>query len=253
LTPDFKIFLLYVLVGFGAQLIDGALGMAYKVSSNTFLLSVGIPPSIASASVHIASIFTSLVSGLSHLKFGNVDKKLVLKLTIPGMIGGGIGAYILAKLVNGEKAVPFISAYLVIMGIIIIVKSFKMNELHRRFRSRFVMPLGLVGGFLDSIGGGGWGPIVTTTLISTGHHPRKSIGSVNLAEFFVTATISFTFLITLGKLENWVNVAGLMLGGVVAAPIGALLTRKLPLRWMMLAVGALIIGLSLRTLVFALH
>jgi uncharacterized protein len=253
LTPDFRTFLLYVLVGFGAQLIDGALGMAYKVSSNTFLLSVGIPPSLASASVHIASIFTSLVSGLSHLRFGNVDKKLVLKLTIPGMIGGGIGAYILARLVNGEKAVPYIAAYLVIMGIIIIIKSFNMKEHHRKFRSRFVMPLGLIGGFLDSIGGGGWGPIVTTTLISTGHHPRKSIGSVNLAEFFVTATISFTFLITLGKLENWVNVAGLMLGGVVAAPIGAMLTRKLPLRWMMLAVGALIIGLSIRTLVFALH
>lgn len=252
MEADFSTFVLYVLVGFLAQLIDGALGMAYKVSSNTFLLSMGIPPGMASASVHLASIFTSLVSGLSHLKFGNVDKRLVLKLMVPGMIGGATGAYLLAKVLDGEKIVPYIAAYLLIMGVVIIIKSFNNQEHHRRFRKRFVLPLGFTGGFMDSIGGGGWGPIVTTTLISTGHPPRKSIGSVNLAEFFVTAIVSFTFLLTLGLMKNWVNVAGLMLGGVAAAPLGAMLTRRLPLRWMMLAVGLMIVFLSIRTLVLAL-
>lgn len=249
---DFGSFMLFMLVGFVAQLIDGALGMAYKVSSNTFLLSMGIPPNLASASVHLAGMFTSLVSGLSHLKFGNVDKRLVLKLAIPGIIGGTLGAYLLAKVLDGERMVPYVSAYLVIMGVIIVIKSFHMTEPHHKFRKRFVLPLGFMGGFLDSIGGGGWGPIVTTSLISTGHHPRKSIGSVNLAEFFVTVVVSFTFLLTLGFLKNWVNVAGLMLGGVLAAPLGAMLTKKLPLRWMMLAVGLLIIGLSVRTLILAI-
>jgi uncharacterized membrane protein YfcA len=249
---DFGSFMIFMLVGFVAQLIDGALGMAYKVSSNTFLLSMGIPPNFASASVHLAGMFTSLVSGLSHLKFGNVDKRLVLKLAVPGIIGGGIGAFLLAKVFNGERMLPYVSGYLVIMGIVIVVKSFNMKDQHRNFRKRFVLPLGFIGGFLDSIGGGGWGPIVTTSLLSTGHHPRKSIGSVNLAEFFVTVVISFTFLLTLGTMKNWVNVAGLMLGGVLAAPLGALLTKKLPMRWMMLAVGLLIIGLSIRTLLLAI-
>ncbi len=156
------------------------------------------------------------------------------------------GAYILAK-VDGETIKPYISAYLLIMGIVIIAKS-NQDTPSKHFRTRFMIPLGLIGGFFDSIGGGGWGPIVTTTLLSTGHHPRKSIGSVNFAEFFVTVSVSITFLITLGLLKNWINVAGLMLGGVVAAPIGAILTRKLPTRWIMIGVGVLIVILSIRTL-----
>lgn len=252
MEPEFVSFLSYVLVGFCAQLIDGALGMAYKVTSNTFLLSVGVPPGLASASVHVAGMFTSLVSGISHLKFGNVDKRLVLKLMVPGVIGGALGAYLLAKVLDGEKIVPYIAAYLLVMGVIIVAKSFNMKEHHQRFKKRYMLPLGFVGGFLDSIGGGGWGPIVTTTLISTGHHPRKSIGSVNLAEFFVTVSVSLTFLVTLGLLKNWVNIAGLMLGGVAAAPLGAMLTRRLPMRWMMVGVGLMIIGLSIRTLILAI-
>jgi uncharacterized membrane protein YfcA len=251
LNHEFTTFLLFSLVGFLAQLVDGALGMAYKVTSNTFILSVGILPSVASASVHVAGMFTSLVSGLSHLKFGNVDKALVLKLVIPGVIGGVSGAYLLAKVLDGEKITPYIAAYLLIMGIVIIAKSNNGSSHHQQFKKRFMIPLGLVGGFLDSIGGGGWGPIVTTTLLSTGHHPRKSIGSVNLAEFFVTVSVSITFLVTLGLMKDWINVAGLMLCGVIAAPIGAMLTRKLPTRWIMIGVGILIVILSIRTLVLA--
>lgn len=252
MDQQFTTFMLYVLVGFLAQLIDGALGMAYKVTSNTFLLSVGILPSVASASVHLAGMFTSLVSGLSHLKFGNVDKRLVMKLMIPGVIGGAGGAYLLARVLNAEKVTPYIAVYLLVMGVVIIAKSNDHTTHEQRFKKRFMLPLGFIGGFLDSIGGGGWGPIVTTTLISTGHHPRKSIGSVNLAEFFVTVSVSITFLVTLGLMKDWINVAGLMLGGVVAAPIGAMLTRRLPIRIMMIGVGLMIVALSIRTLILAI-
>jgi uncharacterized protein len=247
LEPSLLSFLLFVLVGFCAQMIDGALGMAYGVSSNTFLLSLGVPPVIASASVHAAEMFTTLVSGLSHLKFGNVDKSLVMRLLIPGIIGGVTGAYILTR-VDGEVIKPYISAYLLIMGIVIIVKS-NQKTIEKHFRTRFIIPLGLAGGFFDSIGGGGWGPIVTTTLLANGHHPRKCIGSVNFAEFFVTVSESITFFLTLGLLKNWMNIAGLILGGVVAAPFAAMLTSKLPTRWIMIGVGILIVILSIRTLV----
>lgn len=249
---QFTTFLLFVLVGFLAQMIDGALGMAYGVSSNTFLLSIGVPPAIASASVHAAEMFTTLVSGLSHLKFGNVDKSVVLKLAVPGVIGGVTGAYILTR-IDGEVIKPYISVYLLIMGVVIILKSRKESTSHRRFRKRFIIPLGLAGGLMDSIGGGGWGPVVTTTLLSTGHHPRKSIGSVNLAEFFVTVSESIAFFLTLGLIKDWINIAGLMLGGVMAAPLAAMVTRKLPVKWMMIFVGVLIILLSVRTLVLAIQ
>ena len=240
-------FWVLILVGFLAQLIDGSLGMAYGVSSNSFLLGVGVPPAIASASVHTAEVFTTGISGFSHWKLGNIDKRIVLGLIIPGMIGGVLGAYVLTS-VDGDKIKPFIAIYLLIMGIRILVKAFLQKEIvDKEPKPTFLVPLGLAGGTLDAMGGGGWGPIVTTTLISSGHTPRKTIGSVNFSEFFVTLVVSITFLLTIG-LTHWNVFLGLMIGGVIAAPFGALLTKKIPARVIMVVVGLVIIFLQIRTM-----
>jgi len=189
--------LIFILFGFIAQLIDGALGMAYGVSSNIFFLTLGVPPAIASASIHTSEIFTTAVSGISHFKFGNVDRTIFIKLLIPGVIGGILGAYILTEL-PGAKMKPYISLYLLIMGLMILIKVFRKID-SNEVKSKLI-PLGLVGGFFDAIGGGGWGPIVTTTLVARGNTPRFAIGSVNAAEFFVTVAESITFFATIGGL-----------------------------------------------------
>jgi len=178
----FEGFFAFVIVGFAAQLIDGAIGMAYGVSSNAFLLSLGIPPAVSSASVHIAEVFTTGVSGLSHLKFGNVSRKLVARLIIPGIVGGVVGAFILTQ-IPGDVIKPFISIYLAIMGCYIIWKIFRKKKGFTEVE-KGVGILAVVGGFFDAIGGGGWGPIVTSTLVARGNHPRYTIGSVNASEFF---------------------------------------------------------------------
>lgn len=236
--------IVYIIVGFIAQIIDGALGMAYGVTSTTFLLSMGIPPVAASASVHTAEVFTSGVSGLAHLKFGNVDKKLFKKLLIPGIIGGILGAYILT-VVPGKTIKPFIAFYLLIMGLFILRKAFKKVE-QKEVKTKLV-PLGVSGGFFDAIGGGGWGPIVTSTLVARGHNPRFSIGSVNLAEFFVTVAEVATFLTIIG-LVHWQIIVGLIIGGVLAAPLAAYVCKRLPSRALMIMVGLLIMVLSIRTI-----
>jgi len=237
----------FILFGFIAQLIDGSLGMAYGVSANSFLLTVGLSPSVASASVHASEIVTTLISGISHWKFGNIDKRTVLRLLIPGVIGGGLGAYILTTL-DGDLIKPFISIYLLIMGIRILYKAFKPTAEHEKEpKTGLLVALGLIGGACDAIGGGGWGPVVTSTLISTGHSPRKSIGSVNLSEFFVTLTESIVFILTIG-LSSWKIILGLLIGGALAAPLGAFITKKLPTKAIMITVGILIIFLQLRTL-----
>ena len=240
--------IVYIIVGFIAQIIDGALGMAYGVTSTTFLLSLGIPPVAASASVHTAEVFTSGVSGLAHLKFGNVNKKLFKKLLIPGVIGGILGAYILTA-VPGKTIKPFIAFYLLIMGLIILRKAFKKIE-QKEVKTR-LLPLGVSGGFFDAIGGGGWGPIVTSTLVARGHNPRFSIGSVNLAEFFVTVAEVATFLTIIG-LVHWQIIIGLIIGGVLAAPLAAYVCKRLPSRALMIMVGLIIMALSIRTICSAL-
>src|SRR5215208_8519446 len=200
--------LLYVIVGFVAQMIDGALGMAYGVSSNTFLLSLGIPPAAASASVHMAEVVTTGISGFSHWKLGNVDWKLVRRLLLPGIIGGVIGAYVLTS-INGEIIKPYIAAYLLIMGGVIIYKAWtikprqKMDDYH----GPRVSLLGLFGGFCDAIGGGGWGPVVTSTLVAGGKYPRTTIGSVNFSEFFITFVLALSFG------QYWQIILGLLIGG----------------------------------------
>jgi uncharacterized membrane protein YfcA len=240
--------LLYVLVGFIAQMIDGALGMAYGVSSNTFLLSIGVPPAAASASVHMAEVVTTGVSGFSHWKLGNIDWDLVKKLAPPGVLGGVAGAYVLTS-IDGNTLKPYISAYLLIMGIIILVKAF--NGKHEPKETKNISILGVIGGFFDAIGGGGWGPIVTTTLVARGKNPRYAIGSVNFSEFFVTFAESVTFVLTLSFLGYWQIILGLLLGGVLAAPIAAVVARKLPVRALMVMVAMLIIALSIRAIVMA--
>lgn len=236
--------LLFTAVGFAAQLIDGALGMAYGLSATTVMLSLGTLPATASASVHAAEVFTTAASGAAHWRLGNVDPKLVVRLAVPGMIGGAIGAYLLAS-VPGEAVRPLISVYLLGMGVLIVWKA-----LRRPFREtapRHVMALGLFGGFVDAVGGGGWGPLVASTLVGRGAVPRIAIGSVNLAEFFVTLTVSVTFLATIG-LDLVPIIAGLVLGGIVAAPFAAMATRHIPDRPLMLLVGVVIVLLSLREL-----
>lgn len=187
---------IYILVGFLAQMIDGTLGMAYGVSSTTFLLSAGVSPKIAGASVHIAEVFTTFVSGISHLGFKNINKALLTKLVIPGVLGGITGAYILIN-APSEVIKPFVDIYLVIMGIIILVKAFK-SIVQKELEGKKIWGLGLIGGFFDAIGGGGWGPIVTSTLVANGYNPRYAIGTVNLAEFFVTVSQAATFVTFLG-------------------------------------------------------
>ena len=246
---DYNI-IIFIIFGFIAQLIDGALGMAYGVSSNAFFLSLGVPPAIASACIHTSEMFTTAVSGVSHFKFGNIDKKIFLRLLIPGVIGGVLGAYILTELPGG-KIKPFISLYLLMMGLWILIKV--VRKTHQIKTKSRLIPLGLAGGFFDATGGGGWGPIVTTTLVANGNHPRYAIGSVNAAEFFVTVAESITFFATIGALlfQHWEKIVGLMIGGVIAAPFAAWVCKKLPHKVLMLLVGLLITGLSIRILYLA--
>ena len=240
----------FMIVGFVAQMIDGALGMAYGVSSTTFLLSLGVSPAVASASVHSAEVATTAVSGLFHLRLGNVDRQLFLRLLVPGVIGGVVGAYILTS-VPSDVIKPIINVYLLAMGLIILRKSFSPPRQQAAMREQLV-PLGLAGGFFDAIGGGGWGPIVTSTVVAAGNNPRYAVGSVNAAEFFVTVCESVTFFLTLGAMR-WETVLGLLLGGVLAAPLAAYVCAKLPTRALMRLVGVLIMLLSLRTLFMTLR
>lgn len=238
----------FIIVGFVAQIIDGALGMAYGVTSTSLLLALGVSPAAASASVHTAEIFASGVSGISHLRFGNVDRGLFKRLLIPGIAGGIVGAYILTAL-PGEKMKPWVALYLLVMGVMILRKA--LERITRAGTRPNLVPLGLTGGFFDALGGGGWGPIVTSTLVARGEHPRFVIGSVNLAEFFVTVAEAVTFFLTLG-LVHWKVIVGLTVGGVLAAPLAALVCKRLPARTLMFMVGALITLLSIRTFVLAL-
>jgi uncharacterized protein len=238
----------FAMVGFLAQMIDGALGMAYGVTATTVLLSLGVPPKFASASVHAAEVVTTGVSGLSHWAFGNVHIDLAKRLLVPGVLGAMLGAYVLSS-IDGEAIKPWIAGYLGVMGIVIVWKAF--SDVAMSHVRSWLEPLGFVGGFADAIGGGGWGPIVTTTLVARGNSPRFTVGSVNLTEFFVTVAQSAVFLLMLRSsyLDYWQALVGLLIGGAVAAPAAAIVTRHLPRRPFMVLVGLLILALSLRTIV----
>jgi uncharacterized membrane protein YfcA len=229
-------------VGLLAQVIDGALGMAYGVTSTSFLLAAGASPAMASGATHLAEVFTTGVSGVSHLKMGNVNKKLFFSLLIPGVIGGLIGTYVLSS-IDGNVLKPFISAYLLLMGLYVLSKAFRHIRARREISSRKVVPLALFGSFMDTTGGGGWGPIVTTSLVGSGHDPRTTIGSVNFAEFFLTVTVAAALFSILDN-SVWVIVSGLVIGGLFAAPFAAYITRRLQARTLLILVGTLISAIS---------
>lgn len=242
--------LIYMAAGFIAQMIDGSLGMAYGVSATSFLMATGMSPAAASASVHTSEIFTSGVSGLSHLSFGNVNKKLFRYLLIPGVLGAIAGAYLVSSLEDYNHIIrPFVAVYTLYLGLRIIAKVAAKNR-----KKKPIKRLGLLagaGGFLDSIGGGGWGPIVSSTLIANGRSPIYTIGSVNLTEFFVSFASSMTFIFVMG-FGHWQIILGLILGGVVAAPLAAFMVRRIPVKPMFIFVGTVIIITSLRTFLVAL-
>ncbi len=237
-------FLIYVVIGFCAQLIDGALGMAYGIIATGLLLGTGVPPVVASATVHAAECFTTGVSAYSHHAFGNIDRALFKRLLLPGVLGAAIGAYLLTQL-PGEALKPWIAGYLILMGVVIMLKA--MREFPPRRVTTHLRPLGFFGAMIDAIGGGGWGPMVASTLLARGHEFRLTVGSVNAVEFFVTLTASLVFIFTIG-VSHWQVVLGLALGGVLAAPFGALLVKRAPVRPMLLFVGLLVIAISTRTL-----
>jgi hypothetical protein len=237
--------LLFIGAGFLAQTIDGALGMAYGISSTSLLLSLGVSPAAASASVHIAEVFTSGASGLSHWKFGNVNKKLFRLLLIPGIIGAITGAYILSSF-DGKIIKPYISVYLLVMGFVVIGKALRKKAPKKK--TKYVGPLALLGGFVDAVGGGGWGPVVTSTLIGSGRDPRYTIGSVNTAEFFIAAAGAGMFTLMIG-VDNWRVIIGLLLGGVIASPFAAYVCGKINPKVLMVIVGIVIIALSVRNII----
>lgn len=244
MTQDFWWF---VGAGFVAQLIDGALGMAYGVTATSLLLALGAPPGAASATVHAAECFTTGASALSHHAFRNIDRALFRRLLFPGVVGAVLGAYILTSF-PGETLKPWVAAYLLVMGAIIVSKAFR--EFPPRAVTTHVAPLGFVGALLDAMGGGGWGPVVASTLIARGNDARTTVGTVNAAEFFVTVAASVTFFMTIG-FSNWPMIAALALGGLPAAPIAAWVCRHYPVKRLMVGVGILVIVLSLRTLLKA--
>ena len=243
-------FLIFLFVGFLAQIVDGALGMAYGVISSTVLLAFGVPPATASASVHAAEVFTTAASAGSHAVNRNVDWKLFAPLAIGGSIGGAFGAFVLTS-IDGAVLKPFITAYLALMGGLILYRAWRAAQ-PRAFPVRWSGPLGLVGGFMDAVGGGGWGPTVTSAMVGSGADPRRSIGTTNTAEFFVTATISATFLAALlsghwdeGGLRSHASaVGGLILGGLAAAPLAGRVVRVVPVRALTYLVGTLVLLLA---------
>jgi uncharacterized membrane protein YfcA len=228
----------FVAVGFGAQLVDGALGMAFGVICNTLLVAVlGLPPARASANVHIVETFTTAVSGISHALTGNIDRTLFLRLLIPGVIGGVGGAYLLTS-IDGATVKPYVLGYLVAIGIYLLVRGLIFPP--REQRPKVVEPLGLIGGFLDAAGGGGWGPVVTSNLLVQGVEPRKVVGTVSAVEFFLTATVSATFIYHLGLQDFATATVGLLIGGVLAAPLGAVFAKRIPTRTMLILVGTVL-------------
>ncbi|MCT2584297.1 sulfite exporter TauE/SafE family protein [Actinophytocola gossypii] len=244
---------LLALVGLGAQLVDGSLGMAYGVTSTTLLLAIGTNPAAASATVHLAEIGTTLVSGLAHWRFGNVDWKVVAKIGVPGAVGAFAGATFLSSL-STDAAAPVMSILLLALGVYILARfttfGLPKHNLGKPLRKRFLAPLGLVAGFVDSTGGGGWGPVGTPAILASGRlEPRKTIGSIDTSEFLIAVAASAGFLVGLGSAGiDFTWVFALLIGGVIAAPIAAWLVRHLPPRILGSAVGGVIILTNVRTL-----
>jgi uncharacterized membrane protein YfcA len=236
---DWSALLPFIAIGFAAQVVDGALGMAFGVINSTLLVGIlGVSPAVASASVHVVETFTTAASGASHAVHRNVDWRMFRRLVIPGVTGGALGAYALAN-IDGSAARPFVMTYLSLIAIYLLYRAWR-GEVKPK-KPRVIAPLGFAGGFLDAAGGGGWGPVVTSNLLAQGAEPRFTIGTVNTVEFFVTATISATFIATLGIGAFTFQAMGLLIGGLLAAPFGAILAKRVPARQLMAMVGTLLL------------
>ena len=241
----------YLLIGFVAQMIDGALGMAYGVSVTTFLLSLGIPfitPAIASASMHASEIFTTGSSSLVYMRHKNINKKMFRALLFPGIIGA-IAGVVTVSFVSKEYFSlirPLVAIYTLILGVLIIVKTLRVPKKRKKIKQ--LSPVAFTGGFLDSVGGGGWGPIVTTSLLAGGRHLRYAVGSSHLAKFFVALTSTITFFFFIG-LDHWQIIFGLVIGGMIASPMSIYFSTKIPIKKGLLLVGIVIITISLKTII----
>jgi uncharacterized membrane protein YfcA len=251
MEPWMADFLIFAAVGFFAQLIDGTLGMGYGVISATVLLATGVPPAHTSASVHAAKLFTTAASGTSHILHGNVDKRILVILCIAGSVGGILGAVVLVNVAAGAIR-PFVFGYLGIMGLVIIWRGL-MFPASKTVPGKFIAPLGTAGGFLDAIGGGGWGPVVTSSLIGAGAAPRYVVGTVSAAEFVVTCAVVSAFAATIalgvweeskGLADHLTAVAGLVIGGLPSAFLAGWLLKRAPRKPLMIAVGLLICGIA---------
>ena len=230
------------LIGFAAQIVDGCLGMAFGVISTSAMLSFGMAPAQASAIVHTAEIFTTGASAASHIYHRNIDWRLVIRLGIAGVLGAVAGAWILSN-VDASIMRPFVAAYLALLGVFILLKAWQLSPA-RDAPGPWVGPIGFVAGFLDASGGGGWGPVATSSLVGSGHAPRLAVGSVNTTEFFVTIAAATTFFVELGA-SPWKELLALIAGGMLAAPLGGFAVKHIPTRPLMILVGCLVIGLSL--------
>ena len=230
----------FIAIGLAAQLVDGALGMAFGLVSSSVLLSMGLPPAAVSASVHAAEVVTTGVSGASHAYFRNIDKRLFWRLTLSGALGGVLGAYVLTRL-PGEALRPFVYVYLLLLSVLILLRA--AGRLVPKREIRRVPVLGFFAGLLDASGGGGWGPLATSTLLASGGQARTTIGTVNAAEFVITLAVSTTFLLTIG-LQHLQIVLGLLIGGALAAPLAAYLVRHVRERVVLVVVGLLVLCIS---------
>jgi uncharacterized protein len=249
---DWNALLPFILVGFIAQMVDGALGMAFGVICSTLLVSVmGVPPARASASVHLVETFTTGASGISHVLHKNVDWKLFARIAIPGVIGGVLGAYALSN-IDAEVARPLVMLYLTCLGFYLLYKALTYPQLPKAKDAKVTVPLGLIGGFLDASGGGGWGPVVTSNLLLQGTDPRKTIGTVNTAEFFLTFAVSLTFILTIGLEAFTLVTGGLLIGGLLAAPLAGYIAKRVPAKTLLLLVGIVLTATSLFSLYKAL-
>lgn len=239
---DLSSLLPFIAVGFAAQLVDGALGMAFGVICNTLLVAVlGMPPALASQRVNLVQLFTSAISGFSHLLHRNIDLKLFIRLVVPGVIGGVIGVSLVTSL-DPKIVRPLVLLYLSCIGLYLLWRG--LVHVHVAREARVVSPLGLLGGFLSAIGGGGWGPVVTSNLLIQGADPRRVIGTVNSAEFFLTLTVSAAFVYHVGFADLAGATLGLLIGGILAAPFGALAARHFPARRMLILVGIVLTATS---------
>lgn len=238
-------FWMILLIGFAAQMVDGALGMAYGVTASSFLLAAGQPPVTVSATVHLAETITTGASAISHHRFGNVDKELFKRLVIPGMLGAAVGAFLLVNL-PGDELKPWIAGYILVMGVVVFSKAF--TQVPPIKVASKVRSLGFFGALMDAMGGGGWGPIVASTLLARGNEARFTVGTVNAVEFFVTLTSSLVFIVTVG-IGLWKVMLPLALGGLIAAPVAAYVCKRIPHKPMLAIVGLVIVAVSTRTLI----